>query len=336
MKNWTYQLAKVLGGLAYAGGALFIALSFIVGGSIPSTTHAQPAQIDDQWCGDGWDMKDEVGPPWSLSAPSGYVWYQVGIKAATDCFKTKSNGEVAGCYEVSGLGTDTLTVRDLPDAPSECHAVSHILGKYQQEEPTDTPRPTNTPEDPTETPTDTPEEPTETPTDTPEDPTATPTNTPEPPTETPTDTPEGPTNTPTETPDGPTSTPTDTDVPEDPTATPTATNTPEDPTATPTETEPPNDPTTTPTATPDETQPPTTDTPDPTVTSDPRPSPTNTQPPALNPTPTSTPEEILIPVTGVDLSGFGELNRQGYVYLGVLSFGIGLILHGYARREEST
>jgi len=174
-------------------------------------------------------------------------------------------------------------------------------------DPTATFTPTSTPTDtPTSTPTDTPTTtPTETPTTTPTDtPTSTPTNTP---TSTPTDTPEDP--------GDPTATPTDTpEDPGDPTATPTDTpEDPGDPTATPTDTpEDPGDPTETPV-------PPT----------DPPGDPTETPVP-----PTEEDPGLLIPVTGVDLTG-GPLARiRFFKNLGAILMGFGLVMHGLYLRAK--
>jgi hypothetical protein len=163
-------------------------------------------------------------------------------------------------------------------------------------DPTATFTPTSTPTDtPTSTPTDTP---TSTPTDTP---TSTPTDTP---TSTPTDT---PTSTPTDTPEDPgdpTATPTDTpEDPGDPTPTNTPTNTPEDP----------GDPTETPV--------PPTDPPG---------------DPGTDPTPIPTEEDpgLLIPVTGVDLTG-GPLARiRFFKNLGAILMGFGLVMHGLYLRAK--
>jgi len=203
------------------------------------------------------------------------------------------------------------------------------------------PTATNTPTDtPTSTPTDTPTStPTDTPTSTPTDtPTSTPTDTP---TSTPTDLPTA-TNTPT---DLPTATNTPTDLPtatNTPTDLPTATNTPTDlPTAT-------NTPTDLPTATNTPTDLPPTDEPTPTpttilVTDVPTDTPTEdpgqtpTVPPTLPPPPDPTnPPQVLIPVTGADLSMPAPLNglQSTFGNLGLALLGVGLVLQGLSRKME--
>ncbi len=174
---------------------------------------------------------------------------------------------------------------------------------------------TTTPQDPT---------PTSTATSTSEVPTATLTNTPE----ILTATPEQPTATPqdpTPTPEQPTATPQDpTPTPEQPTATPQEPSpTPEQPTATPQE------PTSTPqgfTATPqDPTPSPQGPTPTGVVT---------TQAPTLPPPPISDTPSVLIPVTGVDLSRAGSVNRiqDTMLNLGLGFLGFAFVFTGIRRR----
>ena len=142
----------------------------------------------------------------------------------------------AGCYEVAGVGTSTVTVKKLLSG-SSCKDISHLDVYTRVVEQELTPTPTDV-EQPTPTPTDVEQEPTPTPTDVEQEPTPTPTPTdierePTPtvidknvtptPTNTPTPT-ATPTNTPTPTPTGsvlaaeatPTNTPTPTDDPVDP------------------------------------------------------------------------------------------------------------------------
>lgn len=190
-----------------------------------------------------------------------------------------------------------------PNNPSGSPAgLSHVAFCYDIEAATNTP--TNTPTDtPTHTPTDTP---TNTPTDIPTDtPTNTPTDTPTlTPTDTPTLTPTGtvsdftdiPSDTPTQTPtDTPTVTPTNTSIG----FTDTPTNTPETPTNTP---ETPQD--------------------------------TPTIPPTLPPPNPTDPPQVLIPVTGVDLSTPAPLGSLQSIFgnLGLALLGFGMVLQGIARK----
>jgi len=155
-----------------------------------------------------------------------------------------------------------------------------------------------------------------------------------------------PTDTPTSTPtDTPTSTPTDTPT-STPTDLPTATNTPTDlPTATNTPTDlPPTD------------EPTPTDTPTQVVTDEPTPTPTIIEvtdvptdiptedpgqtppvPPTLPPPPNpTTPPQVLIPVTGADLSMPAPLNdlQSTFGNFGLALLGVGLVLQGLSRKLE--
>jgi len=170
--------------------------------------------------------------------------------------------------------------------------------------------------------------PTQTPTST-----STATNTPDTPTNTPTNTAtitETPTNTPTNTPDTPTSTPTDTPVTPTSTFTNTPTNTPVTPTSTST-----NTPTNTPVT------PTSTSTNTPTITDTPTNTPTSTD----TPTPTIVPtlpipvtggdQQLLIPVTGADLTNNG-FNKTSKIMMnfGFGFIGLGLVLQGFSKKRK--
>ena len=241
--------------------------------------------------------------PWTfaLTGP-GYISV-VGIKAATECAQIFTADGTSTCYGVSGIGTNSVTVWDLENAPSSCREISHLEIVVVDPVPSETPEPTSTPVDPTETPepTSTPVDPTETP-----EPTSTPVD--------PTETPE-----PTSTPVDPTETPEPTSTPEDPTETPEQTTTPENPTTTPDPTDPPEEPTVTP---------------EPTATpvGNPTQTPVSTLPP-----PEVDDEGLLIPVTGREapFSGADVDTKQAFLFrisaqTGLLVFGLGLIFHGFS------
>jgi hypothetical protein len=234
-------------------------------------------------------------------APFGYTGQEiitsVYVKSSKGCFPLTISNPSDGCYQATGLGTSNVSVSNIGTPDNVCKEISHVEF-YTGPTPTD-PTPTDvTPTEPT--PTDvTPTEPT--PTDvTPTEPT-------------PTDV------TPTEpTPTDPTPTdPTPTDVtPTEPTPT---DPTPTDPT--------PTDPTPT-DATP-------TDSPE-TVTPT-EPVQTPSPPPPLSPpdSPGSTPELVLIPETGVDLSSpshYFVSNSWMVLFLGMGFVGIGLVFHGISTR----
>ena len=329
-------LMTVARGMYLMGTVMVVTALVLSTGIVPAS--ASPGGADSQqeriFCnfdaypqGEIVKVEDQQSPwTFTLSGP-GYISV-VGIKAATECAQIFTSDGSSECYRVSGIGTNSVTVWDLEDAPPSCREISHLEILIVDPVPTETIAPTGTPTetpDVTGTPTNTPE-PTNTPTSTPE---GTPTETPEEPTSTPTDTPE-PTETPTNTPE-----PTDTPEPtETPTNTPDPTSTPEDPTETPEEpTETPQDPTSTPedpTQTPEEP----TSTPQPSFT--PTTIPTNTPVPTVD-QPEGSGTELLIPVTGVEmpLSSADGRTRQRFwgrtsANTGMLLFGLGMIFHGAA------
>ena len=263
-------------------------------------------------CDTGWVEKDEQAP---FEYNGGEIITSVYVKSGENCFLLTVNNPSDGCYQATGLGSSTVSVTRIGTPGPTCQEISHVEYYAGQVDPT--PTPTNTPPPIPPTPT----------------PTVTPTHTPLPPTPTPTDTttPIPPTPTPTVTPTNTlipsTPTPTDTTTPIPPTPTPTVT-----PTTTPL----PPTPTPTPTATDaaatiTPTDPPPTNTPtQPESISSPTPVPTLAQPTS----PASTPELVLIPETGVDLS-FSDSNFVNdswmVLLLGLGFFGIGLIFHGASK-----
>jgi len=218
--------------LFYALSAILVAFAVTLSagivpvGASPPLAENQQERIFcnfDEYEGTILKVEDQTSPwTFTLTGP-GYISV-VGIKAATDCAQIFTTDGTSTCYGVSGIGTNSVTVWDLEDAPSSCREISHLEILVVDPVPSETPEPTSTPVDPTETPepTSTPVDPTETP-----EPTSTPVD--------PTETPE-----PTVTPENPTPTPDPTDPPEEPTGTPEATATPlGNPTQTPVSTLPP-------------------------------------------------------------------------------------------------
>lgn len=364
MKRRNHRVLILLERAAFLAGAFFVALGLVVGASSPDTTYAERYAFEDNFCGPGWTHKDENGPPWSLSTSNTFV--RVGVKAGSACYIRSSNGVITidgqECYRVEGIGSSQVTVVQIAEN-STCKEISNIVAEEIVSPDTatststaaaDTPTPTNTevPASPTTTltqtssPSDTPS-PSSTPTEVVETATSTPTTTEtELPTATPTDTAiptltstptEGPSPTATDTQDVPTPSQTNTLTPtQSSTATASATMT---PTTTQTETS-----TVTPTmtltqgATLTSTATEVLATLTSTGTGEPAesPTPTNTQPPGQgpSPTPTTSPDELLIPVTGVEMPFSVSVSQQGYFGLAALFFGVGLILHGAARRRE--
>lgn len=358
---------RKLAHLGYGLGVASLVLAFLLAGVIQPALLTSPAMAQGKGnCGSGYVEKLD-GPGtvvYSGNQIIDYVIIKAGSQVQGDaCYKFTSNGN-DGCYSVSGLGTNTVTVTKIGDGPN-CKDISHVefYVKPATKTPTKTPvdtatnTPTNTPTDtPTNTPTNTPTDtPTNTPTSTPTQPVDTPTNTP---TNTPTSPVDTPTNTPTNTPTTPVDTPTNT-----PTNTPTSqVNPPADtPTNTPTNTPvtPADTPTNTPTNTPIVLPPQDTATATPTATRgannppanipDPSSTPVPTQPPATYAPPeqpTQRPEEtprrpLVIPETGADFTGPAApfagllgLNPQFFMYLGFTLLGLALFSHGLSRRSD--
>jgi len=340
LSDFYLSFSKVL----YSVGAIFVAFALLLSTgilSVRASSSPAPSQQERLFCdfgsNEGSVVKvEDQESPWTFTVSgNGYISV-VGIKAATECAILFTSDGTSTCYEVTGIGTQTVTVWDREDAPPSCREISHleILVVDPTPSPTaqeNTPTPTDDPGTetpvPTATFTDIP------PTDTPEfTPTATftdipPTDTPEfTPTATFTDVP--PTDTPEFTP-----TATFTDVP--PTDTPEFTPTPTD-----TDVRPTDQPEFTPTPTDTDVRP--TDQPESTATDTGDPA-TETPVPTVPP-PSSDSESLLIPVTGAEspLSAADIFSNQAFLirissYVGMLFFGLGLVTHGasiWHRRKE--
>lgn len=353
-----HKILKTLSRLSYMAGVALLITSLALN-FIPGSQHAVMAASVDPIVVAGNPTCASLGYQHGLSTnnppPAGTSYWNDGTLFVT----IHSDG--INFSWTSNIGVDAVIVKGgkvganvyVYDPPAESfgdsalHApnnpsgdpaeISHVVFCYDDSVATNTPTdtPTNTATDtPTNTPTNTA---TNTPTDTPTNtPTDTPTNTP---TNTPTDT---PTNTPTNTmivfTDTPTATPTNTLIvfTDTPTATPTNTlivftDTPTDiPTETSTAT-PTNTMiifTDTPTNTPEGP----TNTPEvPTNTPDPG---TPTTPPTLPPPDPTNPPQVLIPVTGADLSMPAPAGNLQSVFgnLGLAMLGVGMVLQGISRK----
>jgi hypothetical protein len=103
--------------------------------------------------------KDEVGPPWSITAPAGKVIAEVCVKAGPKVYLTSSNTTISvngtPCFDVTGIGTRTVTVTNNPGRIGNiCKGISHIQVNFGPR-PSPTPQPSPSPS-PTPTPTPTP------------------------------------------------------------------------------------------------------------------------------------------------------------------------------------
>lgn len=338
MSNAKKNKVRRLAGLAYVLGALFLG----VGSAFPlgtQATYADSAPSVPLACVEVFREEENPDPSVTYQADPGQLICQVNIKAGGGGGEEGMVFTSDGCqggpdgqgYCVTGIGTDTATgSRECEESP-ECHAISHVaFFACEIGEPDCGPEPTPTPTEPPP-PTDTPTEPPPTATEPP--PTATeppPTATEPPPTATeppPTATEPGPTEPPpTATEPGPTELP-PTEPP--PTATepgPTELPPTEPP---PTATEP--GPTATPTEVPPE---PPVNTPTPTSVPPTSAPPTSAPPNTPVPIPPASPEApILIPVTGVDLTGRSSATGRLFQNLGLAFLGVGLGLYGWSIRR---
>lgn len=143
-----------------AGLLAAVALSAIVyaactsEGSAP-TMASEPtvADVGTEKCSDfgSFTSKDEVGPPWSITASAGQVVTEVCVKAGTQVYITSSNGIIyvgsTPCFRVTGLGTATVRVRNAAGHVGNiCKGISHIEVNFGPgPTPTPTPTPTSSP-----------------------------------------------------------------------------------------------------------------------------------------------------------------------------------------------
>jgi hypothetical protein len=310
-KSNKFHPLKLLAAAGYSLGVLSLGIGMVLGATPASVSFAQSGS------GAIWTTTDSCGDPQNVNhyvvgavvyinganfdPAEAFVWDITRVSGSPPKPTVASGNEAADGNGAFCFAAYTLLISDVGntyqatvgDVKSDNFRV-----EAAQEEPTNTPLPTNTPVPPTNTPvppTDTPVPPTDTP--------VPPTNTPVPPT----DTPVPPTNTPVP----PTDTPEPTDVP--PTDTPVPTDVP--PTDTPVPTDDP------PTETPDPV--------DPTATAIPA---TNVPPTSVPPTdvppPVATGEGVLIPVTGIDFNASAGMLNGLFSDLGIALLGFGLLMHG--------
>ena len=115
----------------------------------PSST---TAMIATEKCTDvgTWAAKDEIGPPWSLTAPANKAVKSVCVKAGTKIYARTTNGTISvngtPCFVVSGLGTPTVTAANAPGHVGNiCKGISHIEVKFG---PAPSPSPSPSPSPP--------------------------------------------------------------------------------------------------------------------------------------------------------------------------------------------
>jgi hypothetical protein len=98
------------------------------------------ASVGTEKCTDlgSWDAKDEVGPPWSITAPAGQVVNEVCVKAGNQVYTATfppSNQTIfvngTPCFRVTGLGTPTVRVRNAAGHIGNiCKGISHIQVRF--------------------------------------------------------------------------------------------------------------------------------------------------------------------------------------------------------------
>jgi hypothetical protein len=112
---------------------------------------AGPLAAVTEQCPATFTTKDEVGPPWSITAPAGQVVASVCVKAGTQVYIATfppSNQTIfvnsTPCFRVTGLGTPTVTVRNAAGhIGSICKGISHIVVTFGPG-PSPSPSPTST------------------------------------------------------------------------------------------------------------------------------------------------------------------------------------------------
>jgi len=134
--------------LAIIAGLLFG--FFVVGEGMVRSALA----FTDQFCPGEWNYKDDAAP-WGMHDIDGHPIIRVGVKSATNCFvfTYPPANQNNGCYYVTGLGADTVSVTGGGTGP-DCQAISHVVFYKDETAITSTPTPTDTPTD-TQTPTQT-------------------------------------------------------------------------------------------------------------------------------------------------------------------------------------
>jgi hypothetical protein len=86
----------------------------------------QPASAQQgNQCGTGFDDKIEGTGPFTYTTSAGKVISEIIIKAGQNCVSFTSSGS-DGCYEVSGIGTQTVTIKRIGDGKT-CQEISNVL-----------------------------------------------------------------------------------------------------------------------------------------------------------------------------------------------------------------
>jgi hypothetical protein len=161
IRKHSYEQGRVLAGAGVALamlGALLLVASLWGSGSTPASADGQGSPAA---CNDGPNVDGNISPDSddlaTHTVAAGNVVTGVCIKSGQELGHTGplANGTYDGngnpvapgsptaCYTVSGVGTQTVTVRRVGSGP-DCQAISHIDVPFEMA--TSTPTPTNTPQ----------------------------------------------------------------------------------------------------------------------------------------------------------------------------------------------
>jgi hypothetical protein len=99
-------------------------LAAFFGGGILSSSPALAQGAGNCLGGDATKTPDDPGDTVILTAPAGQVITTVAIKAGNPCIEFTADGTM-GCYTVSGIGTNSVTVTRSGSGPT-CKEISHI------------------------------------------------------------------------------------------------------------------------------------------------------------------------------------------------------------------
>jgi hypothetical protein len=108
--------------LVFISAAWFGKKAAFLGGGVFSSSPALAQGAGN--CLDGANKIENPGDTETLTAPAGQVITTVAIKAGTPCITFTSDGTI-GCYTVSGIGTNSVTVTRSGSGPG-CKEISHI------------------------------------------------------------------------------------------------------------------------------------------------------------------------------------------------------------------
>jgi hypothetical protein len=147
IRKHSYEQGRVLagvGGVLAVLGAILLVVTLWGGGSTSALADGEGSPAA---CNDGPNVDGSISPASddlaTHTVAAGNVVTGVCIKAGQVHTGPLANGTHFACYVVSGVGTQTVTVRRVGSGP-DCQAISHIDVLFERATPT--PIPTNTPQ----------------------------------------------------------------------------------------------------------------------------------------------------------------------------------------------